>query len=227
MDCWICGSEAGTGEHIIKRSDLASLFPNVTQADPLFVQKQSLRNHQVGSLRSSKLTHSAKLCASCNNSLTQPHDRAWERLSNAMHARNPRLQSGSVFRAQLAFPNHTHFNLLLVHLFFVKSFGCMIKSGGVNIPLAPFADAISRGRAHPQVYLKFGCGVDENVAAVSDLWVDTLDSGEVVYATWFYQVGRIWVNLMFANEEQDREGIIGAWHPRYGTARFSLSNFQA
>lgn len=226
MKCWICGSVANSGEHIVKKSDLAGLFPNVSQAEPIFLQKNELRNQKVGSLRSPKLTHPEKLCAKCNNSLTQPHDIAWQRLSNAMRVHSPRLEPGAAFRAQAAFPNHTHRQLLGVHHYFLKAFGCMIKSGGVNIPLAPFADSILRGRAHPLVYLKFGCGIDEEVAGVSDMWTDSLENGEVVYATWIYQVGRMWVNLMFANDGQDREGLVGAWHPRQGTAKFIMANFK-
>lgn len=226
MDCWICGSDATTGEHIVKRSDLALLFPHVTQAAPVFVQKQQNRNVEVGSLRSGKLTHPAKICAKCNNNLTQPHDNAWQRLSGAMRAHTPKLEPGAAFRVQRAFPSHTHKSLLQVHLFFLKAFGCMIKSGDVDIPLAPFANAILQGRAHPNVYLKFGCGIDEEVAAVSDMWTLSLENGEIVYATWIYQVGRIWVSLMFAHEGEEREGLIGAWHPRQGTAKLTMADYK-
>ena len=226
MDCWICGSDAKTAEHIVKRSDLALLFPNVTQAAPMFVQNQQTRNLEVGSLRSVKLTHSAKICAKCNNSLTQPHDYAWQRLLCGMRAHTPKLEPGGAFRVQRAFPSHTHYNLLQVHLFFLKAFGCMIKSGSVNIPLAPFADAILQNRAHPNVYLKFGCGIDENVAAVSDIWAVSLESGDIIYATWIYQVGRIWVSLMFARDGEEREGLVGAWHPRQGTAKLTMADFK-
>lgn len=226
MDCWICGSDARTGEHIVKRSDLDALFPNVTQASPLFVHKEKTRNHKVGSIRSSKLTHPAKICARCNNSLTQSHDNAWQRLSNSMRTHTPSLNPGAAFRAQRAFPSHTHRNLLRVHLFFLKAFGCMIKSGNVDIPLDPFANAILQGCAHPNVYLKFGCGIDEDVAGVSDMCTASLENGEITYATWIYQVGRIWVNLMFAHEGEERDGLIGAWHPRQGTAKLTMANFK-
>jgi hypothetical protein len=225
MDCWICGSHANTGEHIVKRSDLDALFPAVTQSTPIFLQREPFHDRKVGSLRSSKLTHSAKICARCNNSLTQLHDKAWQRLSAALQLHAPKLKPGAVFRTHNAFPNHTHCNLLKVHLFFLKAFGCMIESGGVAIPLAPFSDAILKGHAHPNVYLKFGIGIDEAVAAASDMWVDTIDNEEVVYATWIYQVGRIWVNLIFALEGQDRDGLIGAWHPRQHTSKFVIADF--
>lgn len=226
MDCWICGSEAKTGEHIVKRSDLALLFRNVTQAAPIFLQKEKTKNLPVGSFRSEKLKHSAKICAKCNNSLTQPHDNAWQSLLGAMRAHNPKLEPGAAFRAHRAFPNYTHRNLLQVHLFFLKAFGCMIKSGDINIPLAPFANAILRGRAHPNVYLKFGSGIYDKVAGVTDMWTLSLESGEVVYATWIYRVGRISVNLVFAREGEKREGLVGAWHPRQGTAKLRIADFQ-
>lgn len=226
MDCWICGSTAKTGEHIVKRSDLAFLFTNVTQASPIFIQKQQELNTKVGSLKSKKLTHLAKVCSNCNNNITQPHDRAWQRLSRAMHLHTPKLQPGAAFRANRAFPNYTHLNMLRVHLFFLKAFGCMIKSGAVGIPLAPFADSILRGRAHPNVYLKFGCGIDEDVAAVSDMWTISLEGGDIVYATWIYQVGRIWVSLIFAHDGEEREGLVGAWHPRQGTAKLTMADYK-
>jgi hypothetical protein len=226
MNCWICGSDAKTGEHIVKRSDLALLFPNVTQSAPVFVQHQEAKNLKVGSLRSSKLTHRAKICAKCNNSLTQPHDKSWERFLCAMHTHTPKLEPGAAFRAQRAFSTHSHYRLLQVHLFFLKAFGCMIQSGDVAIPLEPFANSILQERAHPHVYLKFGCGIDENVAGVSDMWTLSLESGEIVYATWIYQVGRIWVTLMFAKDGEEREGLVGAWHPRQGTGKLTMADYR-
>jgi hypothetical protein len=36
MKCWICGNDANSGEHLMKASDLQSLFGHVTQQAPLY-----------------------------------------------------------------------------------------------------------------------------------------------------------------------------------------------
>ncbi len=48
MKCWICGDEGTTGEHIIKASDLNSLYQDVSQNRPLFLHTEERRDQQIG-----------------------------------------------------------------------------------------------------------------------------------------------------------------------------------
>ena len=47
MNCWICGSSAQTGEHLIKASDMRSIFGHIRQSRPVYLHSASQRNHPV------------------------------------------------------------------------------------------------------------------------------------------------------------------------------------
>ena len=101
--CWICGAPATTGEHGTKRSDLRDVFGAVAQGNPLFLHNSQQRNRRVGSLDAKALKLPAKLCAHCNNTRTQPHDLAWEKLSAGLRTWTPALWPGTIVSsAQIA-----------------------------------------------------------------------------------------------------------------------------
>lgn len=85
IKCWICGKEGDSGEHMIKASDLKLYFPDVSQKKPLYLHSAKRRNKEIGSIRSSHLKSNALLCKKCNNELTQPYDKAWEKLSKYLY----------------------------------------------------------------------------------------------------------------------------------------------
>jgi len=89
--CWICGDPATTREHGTKRSDLRDAFSTVTQGNPLFLHNAQRRNRRVGSLDAKVLKLPGKLWPYCNNTRTQPHDLAWEKLSGALRSWTPHL----------------------------------------------------------------------------------------------------------------------------------------
>ena len=37
--------------------------------------------------------------------------------------------------------------------------------------------------------------------------------GRCAFATWFYVIGEIAVNVMYAEPNEKRQGLINAWHP--------------
>jgi hypothetical protein len=230
MKCWICGGGATTGEHKIKRSDMRSVLRPPTQADPLYFHDHKTENRWIGSLDAKILKSPGRICACCNNTRTQPHDRAWERMSAWLRTRTPAIAPGAIVRGNRIFPYDTAGQTLNVHLFFLKQFGCLIVEGGISIDPAGFANAILKNRAHPHVYLKFGCApsLDGNaIVGRSDVKTATRSiDGSCAFATWLYHVGDLAVNVMFAADGEQREGLVGAWHPRFGTNRLVIADFQ-
>jgi hypothetical protein len=45
------------------------------------------------------------------------------------------------------------------------------------------------------------------------------------FATWFYYVDGLGVNVLFAADGEKRDGLIGAWHPRQGTTRLTIADY--
>ena len=151
MKCWICGEDANSGEHLIKASDLKSLFGQVTNRSPLYFHSDAVRNQPIQGLKSDKLKFSSRICARCNNQRTQTHDHAWETLSNYIRSRQPPIQRGTVVRLDKAFPGSVRQSMLDVHLFFLKLFGCLIVEHSIPMDIAPFSEAILHGTAPLEV----------------------------------------------------------------------------
>jgi hypothetical protein len=228
--CWICGGGPLTGEHLVKKSDLRAIFGPVTQSAPLYLNDRRTKNRRIGSLDSKLLKSAGRICAYCNGTRTQPYDRAWETFSRAYRASMPRLRPGAVFRAGVAFPYNTAREMLNVHLYFAKLFGCHIKAYNVPIPIGGFARAIMEGRAHPKLYLKFGIGPEiagEGYIGTSEMNVATKGSdGSVAFATWFHSVAGLTVNVSYAVDGERRQALIGAWHPRQRSNRLTIADFR-
>jgi hypothetical protein len=75
--------------------------------------------------------------------------------------RGSELVIGRWVRANWIFHHNTRRQIISVHLFFLKLFGCMLceaKAGGHDVPndIARFSAAIMTGQPHPEVHLQFG-----------------------------------------------------------------------
>jgi hypothetical protein len=214
VKCWICGADADSREHLIKASDLKAVFgPGITQKAPFFLHNDRARNQAVGSIKSKALKYTPVICSYCNNERTQPHDRAWEKLSEYLCTRQPPIQRGSSIRLSRVFPGSVHLSMLRVHLFFLKQFGCLISEHQIPLALEPFARAILTETAHPKVHIAFWTDLGPP-GRVGRTHVQTAQiHGQIVYAGWFYIVDRLAVNVMYAEPEEHRKGLVQAWHP--------------
>jgi hypothetical protein len=232
MKCWICGAEeAATREHLAKASDLKALFGKPSQRDPFFFSASDRpgmpirRNLRIGSLKSDTLKFAHRICLTCNSARTQPYDYAWEHCSWELRAAMPRLLARGTFRANWLFPYNTRRGMRNVHLYFTKLFGCLVVEGGIPIDTAPLAKAIMNGQPHPYLYLAFGqLAMPVEMAGGSKIDTAQVD-GKVAFATWFYNVGDLAVNVMYALPEEQRQGLEVAWHPRMGNQRLRFTRF--
>ena len=228
--CWICGDDATTREHRTKRSDLRDVFGAPTQDEPLYLHNAKTKNRLIRSLNAKALKSPRLICASCNNTRTQPHDRAWERMSQSLRIRIQENALVSRVSANKIFKYDTRREMCNVHLYFVKLFGCHILEAAIPIDVGTFSNAILNEEACPYVYLKFGHGPSLNnkmTAGMSDIEIATRASdGSCAFATWFYYLGGLAVNVMFSADGEMREGLIGSWHPRLGTNKLVVGDFR-
>lgn len=226
--CWICGDAADSGEHIIKRSDLKSLVGAPTQRDPIYLHTAKRRNVPIGSLDAKALKSPARICQYCNNTRTQPHDRAWQFLSETLRFRQPPISANQCIRANNIFPYDTRRAMRHVHLYFLKLFGIKIVEGSIPIDLKHFANAILNDRLHPNVYLAFGPSANDDdrrvIAGGSDVEIESLQ-GRAAFAAWIHHVGPLCVEVIFAADGEKRQGLEGAWHPRFGRKLLMMRRF--
>jgi hypothetical protein len=222
--CWICRlHQANAGEHMIKQSDLRAIFGNARN-QRFYFHDLERPNRQVQSL-GSKLLHSPILiCADCNTTRTQPHDRAWERMAAWLRNRRPPIRVGGFVRGNRIFRHDTKRDMRNVHLYFLKQLGGLIleSKGAIPIDVTPIADSIMNNRAHPEVYLQFGKGDGTVGRLVKCLQLET---GHVL-ACLFYRVGVLTVNVVFAQSGGGWETLSTAWHPLRGSNRFVIADFQ-
>lgn len=223
--CWICGNPATTREHKAKRSDLRAVFGTATQANPLHYRDDKGIRRKIGSLDAKLTKFPDKICEHCNSARTQPHDRAWQTLSEALRTRKPKLVPGMNVRANRIFRYDTGRQMLNMYLFFIKQFGGVILEGSAPIDIAPFAAAIMNNKAHPGVFLKFCCSptVPGNPrVGRSDLRTDARPDGSCAHASWIYDVDGLAVQVTYA--EHGMQSGYGAWHPSLGTNRLLIGD---
>ena len=215
MKCWICGDEASSGEHTTKASDLRAIFGLVSQKNPLYIHSPGRLNQKVSSVKSNQLKFNSLICPACNNHRTQPHDKAWEALSNYLRTRRPAIRAGSVVRLSDVFPGKVHSAMLDVHLYFIKLFGCYIVEHKIPLSVTAFSAALLARKSHPNVHISFEAIADRRYrkhAGHSPIQTAQL-LGEVRYATWLYDVGLLSAHVMYSHPNEHRKGVVGSWHP--------------
>ena len=116
--------------------------------------------------------------------------------------------------------------MLNVHLYFVKHFGCLILEGNLPIDIASFSDAIMEEKAHPYLYLAFGSSPEPPMKTVgrSDVEIANLD-GRSAFASCFYYVADLTVNIMYSIPGENRQGLRQSWHPKAGYKRLVMVDF--
>jgi len=213
MKCWICGvNEADSGEHSIKKTDLKSLYPSVSQASPIYHRRNGEGKRPLGSIKAKGFKYENVICGDCNNTKTQPFDNDWEKLSKYLTDNWLKVKHRKGFKICSAFPNHTGIEMINVQLFFVKLLGCKIVESKAPIDLLSFSKAILEKKEHSDIYISFrdseknGKG---NYSANSDIELDK-DNENIIYAHWFYIIGDIAIDVIFSPQaaEIDLNGAL-------------------
>lgn len=215
MKCWICGKEGNTREHLIKTSDLRLCFGDISQRNPIYFHTSDKKNIPVGSLKSKRFKSDALICNYCNSALTQPYDRAWESLSNYLRTNWPKLLNSKRLNLAKVFPGSVHKSMVYVHLFFVKLFGCKIAESGAPIDIAGFSEALLNQQAHRDIFIAFGprpVKVEHKYAGSTTMHTIDID-GVSAFATWFYMIDQLAVNIIYVSHYGDPGVMKDTWHP--------------
>lgn len=227
MKCWICGLDAKTGEHRVKASDLRIYFGRITQQTPIYTHTKERKNIPIRSLKSDRLKSDALICDRCNSALTQPYDRAWEKLSTHLNTNWLQLQKKQKVDLSKVFPESRQKSLLNVHLFFLKLFGCMVVEHAVPIDVKEFSYCLQTQTPHPRVYLAFGQTPGESIkklAATTPIQAVN-DHDRTIFVTWLYIVGNISVNVIYNEVNENNTVLSRTWHPTNASKIIRLKKF--
>ena len=211
VKCWICGNEANSGEHKIKKSDLIQVFKEVTQKNPLDSTKNGKLQKNIGSLNSKKLKYYS-ICAKCNNERSQEFDKSWEKLSAYLYENNKQILKNNQINILDIFPNNTREEMKNIQLYFSKIFGCEIKEHNVPIDLSKFSESILHKIEHPYIYYSFRdshIDVPTDYCAISNIQISKTND-TLIYAHMYYTVGAITVDLIYCENKEliDLNGAI-------------------
>ncbi len=227
--CWICGDVADTREHRIKRTDIRQVLGEATQQKPLFVHNDDKRNKRVQSTNAKILRGEKDLCARCNNELTQPHDKSWERLSSYLYENWTIILKNGKFRVSKAFPAGAGNGMRNAHLFFAKLLGCAVKEGDVPINITKLANGIKENRPINNFWLSIGATPEtetiDSVGRTNLLVTHDNRSGDAVALSQMYTFGEMSVIVEFSISDELLLGNKLSWHPMHGTKLIFLSKF--
>jgi hypothetical protein len=200
---------------MVKASDFRSVFGNVSQHAPVFRHSRVQSNLPVRGANANSLKFQPSICSQCNNTRTQPHDRAWQALSSAIRQHSPGLRRGSLLPTAQAFQGQAKREMLNVHFYFLKLLGCYAVEHSVPLPVSAFAVAILGGYAYPNVRLNFVAV--QSRAGQAEVFVSgirAINRGpRTVGANWFYIVGTAGVLVTYQEAGQPRFSKHPGWQP--------------
>jgi len=231
--CWICGDPATTGEHKAKRSDLKAVFGTVSQSEPIVFNDGQQKNRRVGSLDSALVKWTNVLCAPCNNSRTQRHDKAWEEFAGELLKDVSLLVPAARIQLNVIFGDQEKRIMHGVHLYLAKSFGCLaaqVDKFAAKVDLPGLGQAIMHDRPHPWLYIAMGVpGRTSKGAIVSssnpEMFLNPHD-GSCALATWYYNVNGVCALVAYAPEMKGWAKAEGLWHPTFGQSVMTVKDFQ-
>lgn len=219
--CWICGADAGSGEHLLKASDLRSRFGRISPNEPLYMHTKERRNVRINGLKSAKLLSKAPMCHICNTTRTQPYDLAWETLSNHMAA-GPALSPAGKINLHRIFPGKVKASMRDVQLFFVKLLGCKAVESDVPLDMQSFARSLREREAHPHIRIGIcppfarGSVARRSVQVLGNSEVQVLEgtiTKRVHFASWFYYLDFVSVRVIYAENDLWAPFVRDHWHP--------------
>ena len=214
-NCWICGAEADSREHLAKASDLRQTFGAVSLSAPLYFRDGVGRSQRLGSVKSGRIKSEKVLCQRCNDTRTQPYDEDWATLSSALARRSTRVTGQNRIKLRQLFPGRARIAARNIHLYFVKLFGCRIVGEKVPINVEPFARAIQTESLCDGLSLIFCRDATNN--AKRHIFLSAIQAKQVgstiECAGWTYAVGRFFVEVMWFRHLRQFQGAKGHWRP--------------
>jgi len=206
MKCWICGAHAYSGEHKAKASDVRSLIGTPTNKIPFHLRTEDGKFKLQG-VDVDLLKWNQKICSNCNNSLSSPYDRAWEKLSSFLQKHPnglPSVNLKTVYGDQFA----TQF--LNLYLYFVKQFGCYIANAEIEIDLKDFSKSLTEKEVHPNFYIRLSFFKDwpiKKMIALTPLNVAS-DYRGICIAIAGYGIGAWCIDMAYYEPRVDAPPII-------------------
>ena len=133
--CWICQSISQTGEHRIKKSDLVERFgkgPYGGPDAPVHIKEGRIRDVQGPA--SKLVKYEKNLCANCNNTFTQPFDKAYEEFIAWIAKNRVEVISRRVIDLEVVYGSDWETKQRNLFKYFAKCLGCRLDETDRTVP---------------------------------------------------------------------------------------------
>jgi len=133
--CWMCGKPSKTAEHRIKSSDLVERFGKGPYcSDDALVHVKNGRRRDLQGQNSKLVKYEKNLCAYCNNTVTQPFDKAYEQFIPWVICNESEVLKRRVIDFEDIYGEDWTTKQRDLFKFFAKSFGCRIDEASRDVP---------------------------------------------------------------------------------------------
>lgn len=134
--CWVCGAVADSREHRIKRATLVALYGKgpYPVSDAIFHGSLYGAVKAIQSANATQLKYPPSLCGACNNSRTQPHDRAIDALVDWVLSNEQTLLARRELDFRNIYPEQTDAQIENLLRYFCKEFGCRLYDAEHGVP---------------------------------------------------------------------------------------------
>lgn len=138
--CWICGKQADSREHRLKKRDLVRAYgrgPYRGGTAPVHVRNG--RQTPVQGPGADAVKYAPSLCATCNGAVTQPYDRAYDDLVSWVLDNEAEVLASRVIDFEAVYGLRWRERQRNLYKYFAKSFGCRLVDADITVP----ADVVS------------------------------------------------------------------------------------
>jgi len=159
-NCWICGNASQTGEHRIKKSDLVERFGKGPYRGPgAPVHIRSGRTRDVQGPASALVKYNKNLCVNCNNTFTQPFDKAYEHFIAWIAKNKPVVINRRVINFEVVYGPDWETKQRDLFKYFAKCLGCRLDETDRTVP-GDVAELLRKDSFTTALYVTFQ--VNEN-----------------------------------------------------------------
>jgi len=171
--CWICGKPSETGEHRIKKSDLVEKFgKGPYRGDHTLVHVKEGRFRDLQGPDSELVKYEKNLCAYCNNTLTQPFDKAYEAFISWLMQNEAEVLKRRVIDFERVYGSDWANKQLDLFKFFAKCFGCRLDEAGRAVP-ADVIELLGKDSFMTALYVTFQVNEDMLLLDAADRAIGT------------------------------------------------------
>ena len=134
--CWICGEEADSKEHKIKKSDLKLRHGSGEDFRSQELMHRGLDGspRKLQGVNSNLVKFDKFICKKCNNQLTQPHDNAYEKFMDYVIINKKLIVKNKVINLNDVFQIDCQANTENLYKYCVKHFGCKLRECEYKVP---------------------------------------------------------------------------------------------